>query len=92
MRLSPPPTFADGSVFLIEPPAGFEALRTVWVEQCAITTMYARGLQSSKHRQVTLWALLHSHGISNLLAYCQRGGHEKTFSSEGSRSAGSKHA
>ena len=40
MCVSQPLTFADATVFAIEPPPGFEALTTALSERCAITIVY----------------------------------------------------
>ena len=78
-HLSPPLTFADGPVFAIAPPVGFEALSTAMSEQCAITIVYEHGWQRPTPRVITPRLVLEVHGVAYVIAYCHLSDAERTF-------------
>jgi DNA polymerase-3 subunit epsilon len=78
-RLSPPLTFADAPVFLIEPPRGLEPLTAALIRKCAMMIVYEHGAQGAVVRKITPRFVLQAHGLGYVIAYCHLDGFEKTF-------------
>jgi hypothetical protein len=79
MRVSPPLTFANAPVCVIEPPAGFEALSAAIAERCAITMVYEPGWQRPSPRLITPRLVLEVYGVIYVIAYCHVSEAERTF-------------
>jgi predicted DNA-binding transcriptional regulator YafY len=79
MRVSQSLTFADASVFAIQPPVGFEALTTAMSEQCAITILYEHGWQRPQPRMITPRLVLEVDGVAYVIAHCHLSDAERTF-------------
>jgi DNA polymerase-3 subunit epsilon len=79
VQISPPLTFDDAPVFVIEPPPGLEALTTALSERCAITIVYAHRWQRPQPRMITPHLVLEVHGVAYVIAHCHLSDAERTF-------------
>jgi predicted DNA-binding transcriptional regulator YafY len=79
MRVSQPLTFADAPVCAIEPPKGFEMLKTAITTRCPITIVYEQGWQRPTPRTITPRLVLEVYGVAYVIAHCHLSDEERTF-------------
>ncbi|MFH1919017.1 MAG: WYL domain-containing protein [Planctomycetota bacterium] len=78
-RISPPLSFENAGVFVLEPPPGYEELEVAIREEKTVVVIYEGGTRGLVERRVTPRALLQSSGRAYLTAHCHMDGIEKTY-------------